>query len=228
MLAPGWRVPLNPWHLAERFQLFVLIVLGESVVRLISAATLRPWSLPLAVVLIAAVVTLGALWWAWIRSADRDALSSPPVIAWFAAANLPIVAGIAAASAGLHVAILAADGASAIAIGPRAALYGGVSVCLLASALLPSGSPNRPARAARLATSAAAMGLVFMGAIVLPLYLVPALTLVLAVGLAAEYHQSGWPALRSALSRLRPWPFSRFQLVAKPAHGWRGSPPARS
>ena len=44
------------------------------------------------------------------------------------------------------------------------------------------------ARAARLATSAAAMGLVFMGAIVLPVYLVPALTLVLALGLAVESH----------------------------------------
>jgi len=107
------------------------------------------------------------------------------VITWFAAANLPIVAGIAAASVGLHVAILAA-GASAIGIGPRAALYGGVSVCLLASAVLPSGKLTAQARAVRVATSAAAMGLVFMGAIVVPVYLVPALTLTVAVGLAAE------------------------------------------
>jgi low temperature requirement protein LtrA len=186
MLAPKRQVPLNPWHLAERFQLFVLIVLGESVARLISAATLRPWSLPLAVVLTAAVVTLGTLWWAWTRSADHQALDSPGAIAWFAAANLPIVGGIAAASAGLHLAILAADGAATIGIGPRAALYGGVSVCLLASAGLPSHTMTRSARAARLATSAAAMGLVFMGAIVIPVYLVPALTLALILGLAAE------------------------------------------
>ena len=186
MLSPRRRVPLNPWHLAERFQLFVLIVLGESVVRLISAATLRPWSLPLAVVLTAAVVTLATLWWAWVRSADHQALDSPRAIAWFAAANLPIVGGVAAASAGLHLAILAADGASTIGIGPRAALYGGVSVCLLASAGLPSHTMTSSARVARLATSAAAMGLVFMGAIVIPVYLVPALTLALALGLAAE------------------------------------------
>ncbi|MBV9206927.1 MAG: low temperature requirement protein A [Actinobacteria bacterium] len=204
MLASRRRVPLNAWHLAERFQLFVLIVLGESVARLISAAALRPWSVPLAVVLAAAVVTLAALWWAWIRSADHTALDSTPTITWFAAANLPIVAGIAAASAGLHVAILAADGAATIGIGPRAALYGGVSVCLLASAVLPPGTLAGPARAARLATSAAAMGLVFMGAIVLPVYLVPALTAVLALGLAAETHPAltgrylRWPARRPA------------------------------
>jgi low temperature requirement protein LtrA len=186
MLAPRRRVPLNPWHLVERFQLFVLIVLGESVARLISAAAIRAWSVPLAVVLTAAVVTLAALWWAWIRAADHRALDSPGAIAAFAALNLPIVGGIAAASAGLHIAILAADGATTIGIGPRAALYGGVSVCLLASAILPSRTMTTPARAVRLATSAATMGLVFMGAIVIPAYLVPALTLTLALGLSAE------------------------------------------
>ena len=65
----------------------------------------------------------------------------------------------------------------------------------LASAGLPSYMMTRPARVARLATSAAAMGLVFMGAIVIPVYLVPALTLALALGLAAETHSGpGAPA----------------------------------
>ncbi len=59
-------------------------------------------------------------------------------------------------------------------------------MCLLASASLPSRKMARPTRAVRLATAAAAMGLVFMGAIVVPVYLVPALTLTLALGLAAE------------------------------------------
>jgi low temperature requirement protein LtrA len=186
MLTPSRYVPLNPGHLTERFQLFVLIVLGESVARLISAASLRPWSVPLAVVLTAATVTLATLWWAWVRSADLRALDRPQAIAWFAAVNLPTVAGIAAASAGLHVAVLAADGATTIGIGPRAALYGGVSVCLLATAVMPSGTMTGLARATRLVTSAAAMGLVFMGAIVLPVYLVPALTGALALGLAVE------------------------------------------
>jgi low temperature requirement protein LtrA len=195
LLNRKWQLPLNAWHLTERFQVFVLIVLGESVVRLISAATLRPWSMPLAVVLAAALGTLASLWWGWIRTADRAALDAPRPIAWFAAANLPIVAGLAAASAGLHVAILAADDTTAIGVGPRAALYGGVSVCLLATALLPSGRMTRTARAARLGTSAAAMGLVFMGAIVLPVYLVLALALVLALGLAAERHPPSYRSL---------------------------------
>jgi low temperature requirement protein LtrA len=189
MLTPRRRLPLNSAHLADRFQIFVLIVLGESMARLISAAAARPWSLPLAVVLAAALITLAALWWAWLTAADRGALESPTAIARFTALNLPLVAGIAAGSAGLHIAILAADGASTIAAGPRAALYGGVSVCLLASLLLPSGKMTAVARAIRLATALAAMGLVFMGAIVEPVYLVPALTAVLALGLTAEAWQ---------------------------------------
>jgi hypothetical protein len=72
-------------------------------------------------------------------------------------------------------------------------------VCLLASAVVPSGKLTGVARATRLATSAGAMGLVFMGAIVLPVYLVPALTLVLAAGLAAEAH----PALKRPGRRVR-------------------------
>jgi low temperature requirement protein LtrA len=197
MLVPGRSVPLNTSHLADRFRIFVLIVLGESVARLIGAAAMRPWSVPLAVVLAAALITLAALWWAWLTAADRNALGGPPSIAGFTAANLPIVAGIAAASAGLHIAILAADGASTIGIGPRAALYGGVSICLLATAVLPSATRTCWQRAMRLATALGAMGLVFMGAIVLPVYLVPALTAILALGLAAETHP-GW---RTAVTR---------------------------
>jgi hypothetical protein len=96
------------------------------------------------------------------------------------------VAGIAAASAGLHIAILAADGTGTIAAAPRAALYGGVSVYLLAPAFLPTWKMTWSVRSARLVTSLAAMGLVFMGAIVEPVYLVPALTVVLALGLWTE------------------------------------------
>ena len=170
-----------------------LIVLGESVTRLISAAATRPWSLPLAVVLAAALLTLAALWWGRLTAVDRYALGSPQAVARFTALNLPMVVGLASASAGLHIAILAAHGGGTIGDGPRAALYGGVSVYLLASALVPSTKLSRPARRARLVTSLAAMGLVFMGAIVVPVYLVPALAVVLALGLAAEARSAPAP-----------------------------------
>jgi low temperature requirement protein LtrA len=200
MLVPRRRVPVNPMHLAGRFQLFVLIVLGESMARLISAAALRPWSLPLAIVLAAALITLAALWWAWLTAADHRPLDGPPAAARFTALNLPLVAGIAAASAGLHIAILAADGANTIPIGPRAALYGGVSICLLASAVLPALRMSRTVRLIRVVTALAAMGLVFMGAVVEPVYLVPALTAILVLGLWAERCVQDQPAPVQALT----------------------------
>ena len=167
--------------------------------RLISAAAARPWSLPLAIVLMAALLTLSALWWGWLTAADRRALDSPAAIARFTALNLPLVTGVAAGSAGLHIAILAADGAGTIAIGPRAALYGGVSLYLLASAALPSRRTTARVRTWRIATALAALGLVFMGAIVVPVFLVPALTAVLTLGLAAEgRHRSPRPITDAA------------------------------
>jgi hypothetical protein len=54
------------------------------------------------------------------------------------------------------------------------------------------------ARAVRVVTAAAAMGLVFMGAVVEPVYLVPALTVVLALGLWAERQPRPWPVLAFA------------------------------
>jgi low temperature requirement protein LtrA len=200
MMSKRRRVPLNTAHLIDRFQIFVLIVLGESVARLISAATARPWSPQLAVVLSAALLTLAVVWRAWLTAADRKALDGPQPIARFAALNLPIVAGIAAGSAGLHIAILAADGASTIGIGPRAALYGGISLFMLASACLPSRTLSRRGRVTRVVTSVAALGLVFMGAIVLPVYLVPALTGVLVAGLAVESHPRCVAAIRAAIA----------------------------
>jgi low temperature requirement protein LtrA len=217
MLDRVHRVPLNTRHLADRFQIFVLIVIGESVARLISAATERAWSLQLGIVLAAALLTLAALWWAWVTAADTKALTGPGAIARFTAVNLPIVAGAAAASAGLHIAILAADGASAIGMGPRAALYGGASVFILATAILPSRGLTAAARITRVATGLAAMGLVFMGSIVLPVYLVPALTAVLALGLAVESHPHWMRAARSVVS-VRPLP-SRTKMTPPAPEG---------
>jgi len=65
---------------------------------------------------------------------------------------------------------------------------------------------TRAGRAARLATALAAMGLVFMGAIVEPVYLVPALTVVLALGLRAEIRPGLLPGAPRRLRYGRPAP----------------------
>ena len=178
------RLAVNVRHIAERFQLFLIIVLGESVAQLVSAAHDRPWSVHEGAVLAAAFAVLAGLWWVTLNAVDHVALARHPgQITRFIFVNLPLVAGIASASAGLHRAIIAADGASSIPVASRVALYGGVALALLATAALPG--QDTPRRI-RVAAAAAAAGLVAMGAFVRPYYLVPALAAVVLAGISAE------------------------------------------
>jgi low temperature requirement protein LtrA len=180
-------LPLNPVHLTERLQIFVLIVLGESVTRLVSAATQRPWTLQIAIVLAAAFATITALWWISLRVADHRPITRGPTIGNLAyrLLYLPVVLSIAAASAGLHVAILAASGGT-IGATARTALYGGTGVFLLAAAALPARPAPRAARLLRLGAAAASFALVPMGSIIAPVWLVPALTSILIAEIAIE------------------------------------------
>lgn len=180
-------LPLNPSHLTERLEIFVLIVLGESVTRLVDAATHRAWTPQLAVVLAAAFATITSLWWISLRAADQTPIASGPTIANLAyrLLYLPVVLSIAAASAGLHVAILAASGGT-IGASARMALYGGTGVFLLAAAALPVGLAGPAARLLRLGAAAASFALVPMGCFIAPVWLVPALTAILIAEIAIE------------------------------------------
>jgi low temperature requirement protein LtrA len=174
------RAPLNVTHLPERFGLFTIIVLGESVARLVGAATLRPWTIQLCVVLAAAFAIIAAMWWISFNAVDHAAVrrGRVPTLAYIYV-HLPMVASIAAASAGLHHAILAADGHGVIQVAPRVAIYGGVGLYLVATAALPAATAPQRARRVRLAAAAASFGLVAMGSFVSPVFLVPSLTVVL-------------------------------------------------
>jgi low temperature requirement protein LtrA len=180
-------LPLNPVHLTERLEIFVLIVLGESVTRLVSAATQRAWTPQLAVVLTAAFATITALWWISLRASDDRPIARGPTLGNLAyrLLCLPVVLSIAAASAGLHVAILAASGGT-IGASARTALYGGTGVFLLAAAALPTGHAGRAARFLRLGAAGASLALVPMGSFVAPAWLVPALTAILIAEIAIE------------------------------------------
>ena len=132
--------PLNVSHLPERFGTFVLIVLGGSVAQLVTAASQRPWSVQLAVVLVAAFTTIAALWWIALNSFDHDAVrrGRRPALVYIYT-QLPLVMAIGAVSAGLHSAILAATGPGPIHLGPRVAIYGGAAVALAMTSVFPAG-----------------------------------------------------------------------------------------
>ena len=181
------RAPLTFSHLTERFGTFVLIVLGGSVAQLVTAASQRPWTLRMGVVLFAAFATIVALWWIAFNSVDHDTVRRgrrPSLV--YIYAQLPLVAGIAAASAGLHKAIVAGTGAIPIHLGTRVAIYGGVAVALAMTALLPGGRAHPRARRIRLLAAGVSAGLIAMGAVVEPVFLLPTLSLLLAAVVACD------------------------------------------
>ncbi|HEX3511997.1 MAG TPA: low temperature requirement protein A [Solirubrobacteraceae bacterium] len=124
-------------HFAERYGLFVIICLGESIAAL--GANAAAGALTVAAVVavgLGALITVG-MWWAYFgRSADlaeeRLRAHEDPVLAAadaYSYMHLLLVAGIIAFAAGARVLARHAD--AALADAPRLALCGGVALYLL-------------------------------------------------------------------------------------------------
>jgi low temperature requirement protein LtrA len=132
-------------HFAERYGLFVIICLGESIVSLgvgaLGASSLHPHELTaarLVAVSLLLAITVG-LWWAYFQrsaaEAERRLAEHPdPVLAaadGYSYLHLPIVAGIIIFAVGARVLMRGAVTAP-LPSGPRLALCGGVALYLLA------------------------------------------------------------------------------------------------
>ncbi len=122
-------------HFAERFGLFIIICLSESIVDIGTAVTSDPSAGSVAVVTIALGITI-ALWWIYFDRAAglaRDALrhSREPVLAasdGYSILHLPLVSGILVFAVGARAAVMAFDDPLQDAF--RLALCGGVALYL--------------------------------------------------------------------------------------------------
>jgi low temperature requirement protein LtrA len=127
LLVPVWaertqrRTPWHAGHIAERYGLFTIIVLGESVL----AATIAVrdavgevgLSVPLVTLAVGALVLLFAMWWAYFKHhADEDDLQQLPWLWGYG--QFFVFAAAAAVGAGIQVA--AESMTHEIAIGPVA------------------------------------------------------------------------------------------------------------
>jgi low temperature requirement protein LtrA len=187
-------------HLAERFQLFLMIALGESI--LVTGVTIGqlPWSSARLTALVVAFVGSAALWWIYFNRSAEDgraviARSADPgrlgrvAYTYF---HLPMVAGIIVAAVGEELTITDPGGdadAAAIATvlgGPALFLAGHV---LFKRALLGVRS------VARLVAIAALVALVPLGWVVSSLALAAMATLVLVAvaGWDSRIQQAGLP-----------------------------------
>jgi low temperature requirement protein LtrA len=110
----GWRViataPIDRRHLAERFGLFTIIVLGEAVIAVVVGTNVSDWDAEAVVVAIAGFAAAVALWWTYF---DLSGAVRPRPGWWafiFAYGHVPLWMALTAFGAGVKLAIKGADG----------------------------------------------------------------------------------------------------------------------
>lgn len=128
----------NAAHIAERYGLFTIIVLGESVVAV--GASLADSGFD-AVTALAAALGFGvaaALWWVYFDSVRWSPLTRQSLLRSFTwgYGHLFVFAGIAALSVGVHLAAEAAHHSEPVGRVGGLLLFGGAGVFLLATAVI--------------------------------------------------------------------------------------------
>jgi low temperature requirement protein LtrA len=140
-------LPLHFEHLPERFGLFVILVLGESVAAIAVGVHETHWGPATVTVAVLGFVVAVSLWWTYFdlagagathTLADRGGHRSTLLHDIYAYGHWPIAMGLAAAGVGIEGAILE-GGQPTLASGSRWVLCGGVALYLLALAAIQGG-----------------------------------------------------------------------------------------
>jgi low temperature requirement protein LtrA len=167
-LARRWHaaIPVTTSHLPERFALFTIIVLGESIVAVALGTAGSEWELSSAVVAGVGFFLAAGIWWIYFGAGGDLALeqATTPILV-FTHVHIPLLAALTAVSAGISLAIeqAAADGLDG---GTRAALAGGTAVFLVCVTIAQRASTTRlPARTlpARAVAAGALVALALLG-----------------------------------------------------------------
>ncbi len=146
----GGRHPPDPAHLPERFGLFTLILLGQTVVATMAGMRHRDaWSAPAASAAALGLALTFAVWWGYYeragaarpRSLDTDA-DRLRLRTW-SAAHLPFCFGIAIASVGIER-VVAGGGVAPLGSG-AALLSGGIALALAGLGVVVATSGTRSA-----------------------------------------------------------------------------------
>lgn len=183
-------VPLHVSHIGERFALFTIVVLGESVVSVTAGIAEVDFDLANSVIGVGAFVTASAFAWVYFERLGTGLVGST----LYVYAHFVVYLGLAAVGPGTLLAIEAADD-SAMPAGARAALCGGAALYLLGLSLV--AAPMRRSEAgrrrisARCVTAAAAVAIGFLGAAIAPVATVLLLATVTVADLVYELVATG-------------------------------------
>jgi low temperature requirement protein LtrA len=183
------RVPTSGRHVPERWALFTMIVIGESVVAVALGTSGTDWRLDSVVAAILGFAVVAATWWLYFdRQASVVLRGATSTVVIYSYAHLPLLMGLAAMSAGVALLI---DGAADdhLGTGASVALVGGIVLFLLslvATRSVTVGGPRRLGISLKLGTAAILLGLLAAEPALPPLALAGGVASVLAALVFAE------------------------------------------
>ena len=100
------RVPTHGGHVVERWALFTLIVLGESVVVVALGTAGSDWQIESATAAVLGFTAVAGVWWLYFDALDAvEIRGSAPAILTYSLAHLPLLMGLAAMGAGIALVI---------------------------------------------------------------------------------------------------------------------------
>ena len=188
------RITFHPRHIAERYGLFTLIVLGESVLAVASGTAGADWAAQGMLTAVAGFVAAACIWWLYFDHVGSSGIELGPRPAFYwGYGHFAVYAGIAAFGVGVQLAIEAtapeyalAAGASleGYGLGARTVLAGGLILFLLGIAFVDrinEGTENDRVLLARLGAVALLILVTPIGSLLSP----PAFTTTVALILLA-------------------------------------------
>ncbi len=183
------RIPTSATHLPERWALFTLIVLGESVVAVAVATAGADWHFTSAAAAVLGFASVAAIWWLYFDRQGGVVLRGSTVsIVIYSYAHLPLLIGLAAMSAGLRLVIERA-GHDHLGAGASVAFLGGAAVfvvSLMVTRLVTVRGQHGLGVALKLVTAALILCLIAAESVVPPLAIAAAPAVVLSAFVFVE------------------------------------------
>ena len=187
------RITFHPRHIAERYGLFTIIVLGESVLAVTSGTAGTDWAPAAMLTAVAGFVAAACIWWLYFDHVGSSGIELGPRPAFYwGYGHFAVYAGIAAFGVGVLLAIESAAPQYALAagaptsegysLGARTVLAGGVMLFLLGIAFVDrinEGTRNDRVLIARLAAVALLVPITALGSLLSPLAFTATVCLVL-------------------------------------------------
>lgn len=183
------RVPTSGSHVPERWALFTLIVIGESVAAVALTTAGAQWRLDSAIAAMLGFAAVVAIWWLYFdRQASVVLRGGAPSVVIYSYAHLPLLMALGAISAGVRLLIERA-GEAELGIGAATALLGGVVLylgALVGTRLVAVHGAHRWGLALKLGAAVALLSLLVLKVVLPPLALAGGLAGVLALVVFVE------------------------------------------